>query len=53
MKGFKKNDARRLRYLKASKKTKKRREERLWVEARWDTDTEFWIKQTVKLQATL
>lgn len=53
MKDFKKNDARRLRHLKASKKREKRREERLWVEARWDTDPEPRTKQTAELQATL
>jgi hypothetical protein len=50
---YTKNDARRLRHLKASKKTQKRREERLWVEARWDTGPEPRTKQTAELQATL
>lgn len=50
---YTKNDQRRLRYLKASKKREKRREERLWVEARWDTDPEPRTKQTAELQATL
>lgn len=54
---YTKNDQRRLRYLKASKKREKRREERLWVESRWDTDpstgTVPRTKQTAELQATL
>jgi hypothetical protein len=50
---YTKNDARRLRHLKASKKREKRREERLWVEARWDTGPEPRTKQTAELQATL
>ena len=54
---YNKNDQRRLRYLKSSKKREKRREERLWVEARWDTDPSTGTvplpKQTAELQANL